>query len=164
VAGDEMTVEQILRLLAATPVRMAEMVEGLTPVLLRGRLGPDEWSATEVLAHLRACADMWGGAIATILAGERATIRAINPRTWMTQTDYPALEFQPSFQAFRTQRAELLAVLEPLPPGDWLRSATVTGAGKPLVRSVQDYAQWLARHEQPHIKQIGRIVRTLREE
>ena len=63
---------------------------------------------------------------------------------------------------FATQRAELLAVLEPLPPEGWSRAATVTGAGKPLERTVLFYAQWLARHERPHIKQVERIVNTLR--
>jgi hypothetical protein len=44
--------------------------------------------------------------------------------------------------------------LQPLGPGDWSRSATITGAGAPLTRSVHFYAQWLARHERPHLKQI----------
>jgi hypothetical protein len=40
----------------------------------------------------------------------------------------------------------------------------VTGAGKPLERTVLFYAQWLARHERPHVKQIERIVNPLRME
>jgi hypothetical protein len=48
--------------------------------------------------------------------------------------------------------------LEPIAPGDWSRAAKVTGAGKPLVRTVHFYAQWLAIHERPHIKQIERIA------
>jgi hypothetical protein len=59
------------------------------------------------------------------------------------------------------QRAGLLTILKPLPPEDWSRVATVTGAGKPLVRTVLSYAQWLARHERPHVKQIERIVFTM---
>jgi hypothetical protein len=64
-------------------------------------------------------------------------------------------------RSFATQRAELLAVLSPLPPGGWERSASVTGAGKVLERTVLFYAQWLATHERPHVKQIERIVNTL---
>ena len=40
----------------------------------------------------------------------------------------------------------------------------MTGAGKPRERTVQTYAQWLANHEQSHIRQIERIVNTLRTE
>jgi hypothetical protein len=114
-----------------------------------------------VLAHLRACGDIWGGCIAAIVAEERPTLRAVNPRTWIEQTDYPELEFQPSLRAFAAQRADLLALLEPLPPDGWGRSATVTGAGKVLERTVLFYADWLARHERPHVKQIERIVNTM---
>ncbi len=57
----------------------------------------------------------------------------------------PELPFRESLAAFTSQRADLLAVLEPLPPKGWSREATVTGAGNVLVRSVHFYAQWLAR-------------------
>jgi hypothetical protein len=34
----------------------------------------------------------------------------------------------------------------------------VTGAGKARERSVYTYTQWLANHEQTHVRQIERIV------
>jgi hypothetical protein len=37
----------------------------------------------------------------------------------------------------------------------------VTGAGKILERTVLFYADWLARRERPHVKQIERIVNTM---
>lgn len=134
------------------------MTAGLEPAQLRAAPGPDEWSANDVLAHLRACADMWGDCIATIIAEDKPTIRAINPRTWIRETDYLELEFQASFRSFNRQRARLLKVLEELRPGDWSRTATLTGAGKPLERTVLYYADSLARHERPHVKQIERIL------
>ncbi len=73
-------------------------------------------------------------------------------------TNYPELEFAPSFRAFAKQRAELLAFLRPLPKAAWSRSAMVTGAGRPRDRTVLEYARWLANHERTHVKQIARIV------
>jgi hypothetical protein len=67
----------------------------------------------------------------------------------------------PSLHAFARQRANLLAILKPLPPEGWSRVAAVTGAGKVLERTVLFYAQWLARHERPHVKQVARIANTL---
>ncbi len=153
--------EQILTLLAQTPPRLAASTAGLPPAQLRTRLAPNEWSANEVLAHLRACADVWGGCITAMLTQDTPTLRAVNPRTWIKRTDYLELEFGPSLSAFAAQRAELMAVLEPLPPEGWSRAATVTGAGSVLTRTVLSYAQWLARHERPHVKQIERIARML---
>jgi hypothetical protein len=157
-----LTIEQILTMLAGAPPRIAALTVGLGPAHLRSPPNPDEWSANAVLAHLRACADVWGGCMAAMIAEDAPTLRAVNPRTWIERTDYLEQEFEPSLQAFTRQRADLLAVLEPLPPEGWARAATVTGAGKVLNRTVFFYAQWLARHERPHVKQIARIASTIR--
>jgi len=157
-AGKSLNTEQILTLLTEQPSKIANLVSGLSPAQCRAAPGPEAWSAVDVLAHLRSCADVWGDCIAVILATDYPTIRAINPRTWIEQTDYRDLAFQPSFDAFTIQRAELLALLAGLSPDQWTRSATVTGAGKPLERTVQFYAQWLATHERSHLKQFKQIA------
>jgi hypothetical protein len=115
-----------------------------------------------VLAHLRACADVRGDQIERMLAEDRPTLHAISPRTWIHRTDYPVLEFAPSFAAFAQQRAALLATLESLPPRDWSRSATIKGAGKPMEKTVLFYAEWLVIHERPHIKQMASVADALR--
>jgi len=153
-----LTEEQVLALLRETPRRIAALTAGLEPARLRARPTPEDWSANEVLAHMRACADVWGGCMATMIAEDAPTLRAVNPLTWIKRTDYLELEFQPSLRAFAAQRAGLLAVLEPLPHEAWSRTATVTGAGKVLQRTVLFYGRWLAGHERPHVKQIADIV------
>ena len=102
--------------------------------------------------------DVWGKYIATIIAEDQPTIRAVNPTTWIKSTNYPEPEFAPSFRAFAKQRAELLALLRALPKAGWARSATVTGAGRPRERTVLDYARWLANHERSHVKHIERMI------
>ena len=156
--SSSLTIEQVLTLLVGTPPRLEAITAGLTAAQLHTAPNEDEWSANDVLAHLRACADVWGGCIAAMIAEDMPTLRAVNPRTWIKQTDYRDQEFLPSLRAFAVQRAELLTVLEPLPPEGWSRAATVTGAGKALERTVLFYARWLAGHERPHVKQIARIV------
>ncbi len=156
-----LTIEQVLILLAETSPRIAVLTAGLTQAQLHTTPNPDEWSANDVLAHLRACADVWGNCIVAIITQDTPTLRAVNPTTWIKKTDYLEQEFQPSLHAFTTQRTELLAVLEPLAPEGWSRAATVTGAGKVLDRTVLGYAQRLAGHERPHLKQIERIVNTM---
>ena len=157
-----LTTEQVLTLLAATPSRLAVLSAGLTPAQLQTAPNSDEWSANDVLAHLRACADVWGDCIAAMLAEDTPTLRAVNPTTWIKKTDYLDLEFQPSLHSFATQRADLLAILEPLLPEGWSRTATVTGAGAALTRTVLDYAERLARHERAHLRQIERLVEAMR--
>jgi hypothetical protein len=158
VSRKPLTTAQVLAMLAATPPRIAALTAGLLPAPLQTAPAPNEWSANEVLAHLRACADIWGACIVALIAHDRPSLRAVNPTTWIKKTDYREQPFQRSLDAFTAQRADLLAVLEPLAPDGWDRPATVTGAGKVLERTVRFYVQWLARHERPHIKQVERIV------
>lgn len=161
-SSQPLTNEQVLTRLAEQPPRIAVLTGGMTPAQLRSRPSPDEWSANEVLAHLRSCADVWGGCIRRILTEDRPAIRAVSPRTWINRTDYLELEFEPSFHAFTTQRTALLAVLEPLPPEAWSRVAIVTMVGKVLERTAWDFADRLVGHERGHVNQIEQIVNTLR--
>jgi len=157
-ASRALTIEQVLTLLAETPPRLAALSAALSPAQLHTAPNHDAWSANDVLAHLRACADVWGGCMLTLIAEDAPTLRAVNPLTWIKKTDYLELEFRPSLRSFTKQRADLLAVLGPLPREGWSRAATVTGAGKVLERTVLFYAQWMAGHERSHVKQVGRIV------
>ena len=153
-----LTIDQVLTQLKEQPEAIATLTAGLPQTRLHRPPSHGEWSVNGVLAHLRSCADMWGKYIATIIAEDRPTIRAMNPTTWIKSTNYPEMEFAPSFRAFAKQRADLLAFLRPLPKAAWSRSATVTGAGRPRERTVLDYARWLANHERSHVKHIARIA------
>jgi len=155
-------IEQILSILAENPARIASLTADLSPAQLHTPPAPDEWSANDVLAHLRACGDVWGGHIKAILAEDTPTLKGINPRTWIKKTNYLELDFRSSFQSFTRQRADLLAVLELLPIESWSRAAKVMAWGQVNVPTVIHYADGLARHERSHVKQIASIAAALR--
>lgn len=156
--SNSLTVEQMLVMLEEAPPRIAAVTAGLTPDQLHAAPGPGEWSAREVLGHMLACNDIWGKSIRTILAEDRPKFQAVSPRTWIKKTDYLEQEFQSLLEVFTKERSDLLAVLRVLAPEDWLRSATVSVAGKPFERTVLYYAEWLATHERSHVKQVARIA------
>lgn len=156
-----LTVEQVLTALGEAPSRLAALTASLAPAQLLTPPEPGEWSLRDVLAPLRACSDMWGKYITVILHEDQPTFKAVNPTTGIKQTNYLEQDFRPSLQAFTAQRAELLAVLKPLPLKAWSRSASVTGAGKPRQRTVLSYAQWLANHERSHFRHIARLVKAM---
>ena len=153
---------RVLTLLAENPPRITALTAGLTSVQLHAAPGPDQWSANDVLAHLRSCADVWGGCIRKMIDHDGPSIRAISPRTWINRTNYRDLEFQPSFRAFAAQRADLLTLLEALSRGDWSRTATVTRSGKVVTETVLSYAERLAAHEWHHLDQFARIASAMR--
>lgn len=106
-----LTIEQVLSVLEETPQRLGVLADGMSEARLRRSPAPGEWSASEILAHLRACADVWSGAIETIVLTDHPTVRAVNPRTWIERTDYRRLPFEASMRSFAEQRVNLLAVL-----------------------------------------------------
>ncbi|MBN1452950.1 MAG: DinB family protein [Anaerolineales bacterium] len=62
-------IEQILAILGETPSRLVILSAGLSSAQLHTAPEPGEWSASEILAHLRACSDVWGDKyILTIVA------------------------------------------------------------------------------------------------
>lgn len=132
----------------------------LTEANLHAAAGPGEWSVTEIAAHLRSCADVWGEAIETIAATGHPAIRAISPATWIKNTGYRGLAFASSWQAFSKQRGQLIALLGQLPDQGWSRTATVLEGGRPLKLTVHRYADRLARHERTHWKQPAKMVKT----
>jgi hypothetical protein len=148
----------VLRLLTATPRRIAKASYGLNDERLRCKPAPDAWSANEVLAHLRACSDVWGRSIIAILTQNRPTLRYVSPRTWIRKTNYTDLTFDASFQAYVDQRKDLLKVLRALPQKDWLRGASVKAAAKFREETILSYAQRMAQHEAGHCDQVERIL------
>ncbi len=118
----------------------------------------------DVLAHLRACHDVLGGNMLRIIAEDHPSWKGMSPRTWQQKTDYHEWSFGPAFDVFARQRAELLAVLEPLPPDAWDRTATVIDmVGRANECSVRYYGDWMAGHERAHLKKLPRIIAAARD-
>jgi hypothetical protein len=153
------TIDEVTSILPATPVHLAALTAGMTRTQLHTPPEPDSWSVNEILAHLRACHDVLGGNMLRILAEESPTWKGMSPRAWLKKTDYPQWEFEAAIDAFAKQRAALLAVIEPLPPEAWERTAKVIGMiGESHWYSVAYYAGWMAGHERAHLKRLPRMI------
>lgn len=91
---EPLTAEESLALLRENASRLAALTADVPVERLHTAPQPDEWSPNDVLVHIRACCDVWGGNIARILAEEHPTFAGMNPRTWMPRTDYPEWLFE----------------------------------------------------------------------
>jgi hypothetical protein len=151
-------IEEILEALAETPRRLASMTGDLEQARLHTKADTDSWSANDILAHLRSCADVWGKSIQAMIAQDNPTLRYVSPRTWIRKTDYPTQEFQVSFRAFAGQRDDLLALLKPLALEGWSRAATFTGTTRGREQTVFSYARRIAMHERDHLEQLAGVV------
>ena len=153
-------IQSVLTTLAGTPQEIARIASGRTASQLHRKPAADAWSAQEILAHLRACAEVWGRSISRMLAEDRPTIRYVSPRGWIKKTDYLQLDFHDSLDAFSRQRAVLIATLEALDRVDWSRGATFTATTLGRQATVLSYADRIAAHELKHLDQLRRTVAT----
>ena len=143
-------IKQYYELLAHTTPRITACASALDDVQLAQRAGPRTWSGVEVLAHLRACSDVWSHSIYAMLAEDNPTLPLLDERKWAKVTRYGELGFHPSLRAFASQREQLLSVLRQLPADAWEKTATIGGRR----HSVFSQVRRMALHEAEHCTQI----------
>lgn len=143
-----------LTTLESTPRRIAAATNVIESTRLHFRADESDWSANDILAHLRACADVWGKSMVAMVEQDHPTLRYVSPRTFIKKTGYLALDFQPSLLAFTAQRNALLVWLKGLSPEQWLRSASFIVNTQGRNHNVFTYAQRMAQHELVHCEQI----------
>jgi hypothetical protein len=151
--------EQLLELLADTPHRLASLSRSLEDERLSFKPDETAWSANDILAHLRACADVWGKSILAMIAQDHPTLRYVSPRTWMRKTNYPEQDFHHSLHAFTRQRMELVQALKALQPAGWSRGATFTATTKGREQTILSYVQRITDHEHEHAQQLEALLK-----
>ena len=142
--------EKHLKQLADTPQRLAACTIHLTEEQLHAKPGPREWSVSEVLAHLRACDEVWTHSIYAMLTEDHPELPLLDERHWAKAVRYAEREFAASLQAFTLRRSELVSVLSARPIEDWSRTASIAGRS----HSVFSQARRLALHEGEHCLQL----------
>ena len=157
----ELDIQTWVSALEATPRRIAVAADGVENARLHFRPDKKTWSANDLLAHLRACADVWGGSMMQMIVQDHPTLRYVSPRTWIKKTNYPTLEFHPSLLAFTVQRETLIQSLKALSIPDWSRGATFTGTTLGREETVFRYARRMALHELTHCEQIEALLNSL---
>ncbi len=149
-------IEQVTDLLANNLQRIIQASAGVDDARLHWRPDAKSWSANDILAHVRACTDVWGKSVHRILTEENGSQTHISPRTWMRKTNYLDLDYHVSLQTFVQQRQDFLELLEPLTPTDWARSASVNGRKEPI--TVFGRVQGMALHESEHCTQLEMLL------
>lgn len=147
-------VEIYLKLLKETPRRLKRITKSVDELRLQRRIEKEAWSVNDILAHLRACADVWGDSIEQMLAEDTPVVPYRHPRQWVKKTDYPELPFHVSLQAFVTQRRKLLKALEQLLLEGWSRAAMIKGREHTVFTQVRR----MAIHENKHCEQIESLL------
>jgi hypothetical protein len=147
-------IKKHLLLLEDTPRRIATLTTGLEEIRLSWAPDGTTWSAVEILAHLRACAELWSFSIYAMLSADSPVLPDLDERRWAKVARYASQEFHRSFEIFAIQRAELLGMLKELPFDPWARSGTIAGRS----HTVYSQARRIALHEVEHCIQFEELL------
>ena len=151
------TVRTVTRELAAIPQLIAALAAGHDETELTWRADDKAWSASDVLAHLRSCAEVRGKWMAAMLDRDHPTIRAVSARSAFRK--YVDLEFADSLKGFADERAALVERLRGLDDAGWARGLTFTGASpKRTEQTMVQCAKDLLQHERVHLEQIRDVL------
>jgi hypothetical protein len=157
----KITQEQItvyLQTLCETPQRIETIIGDSDETRLRTPFVSGEWSAVQILAHLRGCAEVWSYTIYAMLILDNAELAYIHPRDWVKKLDYEKLSFEENFTAFKIERSNLIRMLEKLTFEDWGRSASFIGRAN--TQTIFSQTMRMALHELDHCKQLEAMFAT----
>lgn len=157
-AGRAPEFDLVLAALAGTPKEIGRIARGHDDRQLHRSPAAEAWSARDIVAHLRACAEVWGRSIDRMIQEDHPTIRYVSPRGWIKKTDYLDQDFRVSFRAFSEARSALLDTLRTLDTAGWSRRATFTGTTLGRDATVLIYARRIADHEVHHLEQLRRTL------
>jgi hypothetical protein len=147
-------IDRILAALEEHPLRLAQHL-GLPADKLALAPASQGWSPTQILAHLRACADLWTHSMYAMLAENEPGMSDINERKWAKVARYEEWPFVDLLRGFTDQRATLMRVLRALPPAGWERSVLIAGRR----HTIFTQARRMAKHEAGHLEQIEEILK-----
>lgn len=151
---------QLLERLAHAPVRLEQATRDVPLTRLERRSEEEPWSASDILAHLRACADLWGASMIAMITHDHPTIRYVSPRALMRKPRYQGHAFAAALASFTQERRKLVQTLEGLDEAGWGRRGTFTGTSpRGREQTVLSYADRLVSHELAHLEQLESLLR-----
>jgi hypothetical protein len=151
-AVTETEIQQRLQRLIDAPLRIAACTAGLDETRLTTPPAPGEWSAAEIMEHVRGSAEARTRMIQKLLTSDKPRMSYLTPRGWSKKYQYDRLSFAENFAAYKAERASLIPILQGLTLDQWNRAATFTGKPKPL--SVFDVVTSMANHDTEHCDQL----------
>lgn len=146
-----------LATLRQTPLLITSIAEQMPEEQLRLQPLPTAWSLVDLLAHIHACAEVWGDDIERMLTLDSPKFTKPHPRKVMLSSRHQEPPFADSARAFATLREGLLSRLETLGLDQWERGATIDGRNHTIFTQTRR----MALHEATHAEQIRDACRVI---
>jgi len=151
-----MEVEEALARMARTADDYAAAIDGASEADLSRRPDRTNWSAREIVCHIRDVEELFLDRITLILATDGARFALVDPDPWVLLRQYERNDVSQALASFRRLREETLAILRGLTPDQWERSGTHITRGPLKILDIALHSTW---HDDNHLDQLRRALR-----
>ncbi|HEU5453969.1 MAG TPA: DinB family protein [Terriglobales bacterium] len=146
--------DEPLSVIAATPAKLAEMVQGISDAEASFTPAPGKWSIRQQVAHLADAEYAMSTRMRWAAAEPGKAIVAFDQDKWAAAAKYHEIPLELSLATFTAARNWTLALLRGLTPAQWDGFVVHEERGKETVRHL---AKMMAGHDRNHLKQIAEL-------
>ena len=131
-------------------------ITGVDDALLSRRPDGANWSAREVICHVRDIEESFMARLQIIMLMNEPKFLPVEPDRWAEERQYQRNDAMEALQAFRTRRDESLKFLRGLKVEQWERGGIHATRGH---MSIKDFVSLMAWHDDNHLDQLKRALK-----
>ncbi|HET8576082.1 MAG TPA: DinB family protein [Methylomirabilota bacterium] len=149
------SIEEQMGRMERTADDFAAAIKGVPEPILSKRPDEKNWSAKEVVCHIRDIEESFMGRFQSIMAMDEPKFLPVEPDRWAADRQYLRNDVNEALAAFRARRKECLAYLRGLKPEQWQRGGIHATRGR---MTVKDFVELMAWHDDNHLDQLKRAL------
>lgn len=149
------TLDEQLARMERTVDDYAAVVKNVSDAQLTKRPDPTNWSAKEVLCHVRDIEESFMMRFLSLMAMDDPKFLPVEPERWAVDRQYQRNDVQEALAAFKTRREETLRFLRSLKPEQWERGGIHATRGR---MTLKDFVELMAWHDDNHLDQLKRAL------
>jgi uncharacterized damage-inducible protein DinB len=133
----------------------AAAIQGASEAALSKRPDAKNWSAKEIICHVRDTEEFFLNRFQMILSFDEPKFSLADAERWVVERQYLRNDVGEAISAFRQRRQETLQFMKEISPGQWGRACIHKVRGRMTLR---DYCELLAGHDKVHLDQVKRAL------
>ena len=150
--------EALLVRLAVFPAAIDDLRRSYPPDVLECNPAEGEWSARDIVCHLRDYAAEEDRVRLERILSETNPFLSANYDPWARASEYARVSLDEAFEEFARLRAEMVAWLRGLPPDVWQRPARHAIFGP---TTFGEMVHFTAQHDRTHLRQMRHAIETV---
>jgi uncharacterized damage-inducible protein DinB len=137
------------------PDLFAAAIQGASEAALSQRPDAKNWSAKEIICHVRDTEEFFLNRLQMILTFDEPKFSLADAGRWVVERQYLRNDAGEAIAAFRQRRQETLQFVKEIKPEQWERACIHAVRGRMTFR---DYVNLLAGHDKIHLEQVKRAL------